>query len=197
MKFKRTIVKENLQVKRDPVGDYRRLANIDESVQLTEDKIDDFALQSVSAKYNIQPYDLKHMILGEAVTIDQAARELEAEKVAAENKNQVEKVLDRSLKIARRKAKSGDHGDFPNVLLISDAGFGKRVENSRLADVGQTDDATLQTHDDSLKQYQMVNGGQMRPGQSFNFSNRTQLCGHICLESASSVSSLKSAMPRL
>lgn len=125
MKFKRTIVKENLQVKRDPVGDYRRLANIDESVQLTEDKIDDFALQSVSAKYNIQPYDLKHMILGEAVTIDQAARELEAEKVAAENKNQVEKVLDRSLKIARRKAKSGDHGDFPNVLLISDAGFGK------------------------------------------------------------------------
>ena len=125
MKFKRTIVKENLQVKRDPVGDYRRLANIDESVQLTEDKIDDFALQSVSAKYNIQPYDLKHMILGEAVTIDQAARELEAEKVAAENKNQVEKVLDRSLKIARRKAISGDHGDFPNVLLISDAGFGK------------------------------------------------------------------------
>ena len=125
MKFKRTIVKENLQGKRDPVGDYRRLANIDESVQLTEDKIDDFALQSVSAKYNIQPYDLKHMILGEAVTIDQAARELEAEKVAAENKNQVEKVLDRSLKIARRKAKSGDHGDFPNVLLISDAGFGK------------------------------------------------------------------------
>lgn len=125
MKFKRTIVKENLQVKRDPVGDYRRLANIDESVQLTEDKIDDFALQSVSAKYNIQPYDLKHIILGEAVTIDQAARELEAEKVAAENKNQVEKVLDRSLKIARRKAKSGDHGDFPNVLLISDAGFGK------------------------------------------------------------------------
>ena len=125
MKFKRTIVKENLQLKRDPVGDYRRLANIDESVQLTEDKIDDFALQSVSAKYNIQPYDLKHMILGEAVTIDQAARELEAEKVAAENKNQVEKVLDRSLKIARRKAKSGDHGDFPNVLLISDAGFGK------------------------------------------------------------------------
>lgn len=125
MKFKRTIVKENLQVKRDPVGDYRRLANIDESVQLTEDKIDDFALQSVSAKYNIQPYDLKHMILGEAVTIDQAARELEAEKVAAENKNQIEKVLDRSLKIARRKAKSGDHGDFPNVLLISDAGFGK------------------------------------------------------------------------
>ena len=125
MKFKRTIVKENLQVKRDPVGDYRRLANIDESVQLTEDKIDNFALQSVSAKYNIQPYDLKHMILGEAVTIDQAARELEAEKVAAENKNQVEKVLDRSLKIARRKAKSGDHGDFPNVLLISDAGFGK------------------------------------------------------------------------
>ena len=125
MKFKRTLVKENLQVKRDPVGDYRKLANIDESVQLTEEMLDEFALNAISCKYNIQPYDLKHMILGEAVTIDQAARELEAETIAAENKNQVEKVLDRSLKIAKRKAKSGDHGDFPNVLLISDAGFGK------------------------------------------------------------------------
>lgn len=125
MKFKRTIVKENLQVKRDPIGDYRKLANIDESVELTEDKLDNFAVNSVAAKYNIQPYDLKHMLLKEEKTIDQAARELEAEKVAAESKNQVEKVLDRSLKIARRQAKSGAHGDFPNVLLISDAGFGK------------------------------------------------------------------------
>ena len=125
MKFKRTLVKENLQVKRDPVGDYRKLANIDESVQLTEEMLDEFALNAISCKYNIQPYDLKHMILGEAVTIDQAARELEAETIAAENKNQVEKVLDTSLKLARRKAKSGERSDFPNVLLISDAGFGK------------------------------------------------------------------------
>ena len=93
MKFKRTLVKENLQVKRDPVGDYRKLANIDESVQLTEEMLDEFALNAISCKYNIQPYDLKHMILGEAVTIDQAARELEAETIAAENKNQVEKVI--------------------------------------------------------------------------------------------------------
>lgn len=126
MKFKKEkVVTESIQVKRDPVADYRKLANLDESVQITEDKIDDFALNAISCKYNIQPYDLKHMILGEAVTIDQAARELEAQTVDAENKNQVDKVLDRSLKIARRKAKAGDHGDFPNVLLISDAGFGK------------------------------------------------------------------------
>ena len=126
MKFKRQIIKENLQSKNsDPIKEYRKLANIDESIEITEDTIDDFALKSVSRKYNIQPYDLKHMILGEAVTIDQAARELEAETLAAENKNQVEKVLDRALHIARHKAKNGDRSDFPNILLISDAGFGK------------------------------------------------------------------------
>lgn len=107
------------------VDEYKKLANLEECDKILEEDIDDNALSTVCCKFNIQPYDMKHVLLGEAVTIDQAARELEAQTLAAENKNQVEKVLDKSLKIAKRKAKQGDHSDFPNVLLISDAGFGK------------------------------------------------------------------------
>lgn len=111
--------------------DYRLFANITEDFKVTEDNIDDWALREAANKYNVQPYDLKKELLKEEVqeeltedvTIDQAARELEAEKAAVEDKNQVEKVLDRSLKIAKRMR--GADGDFPNVLLIGDAGFAK------------------------------------------------------------------------
>lgn len=105
--------------------DYREFANIDESFKITEENIDSWALNEAAVKNNIQSYDLKHRLLGEDVTIDQAARTLEAEVAKAESQNQVDKVLDRSLKIAKRKQRSGDTGDFPNVLLVSDAGFGK------------------------------------------------------------------------
>ena len=107
------------------IKDYRDFANIDESFEITEDNIDAWALNEAAVKNSIQSYDLKHRLLGEDVTIDQAARDLEAETARAESQNQVDKVLDRSLKIAKRKQKSGDTGDFPNILLISDAGFGK------------------------------------------------------------------------
>ena len=106
----------------DVVNDYRRFANITEDVQLTEDTLDEWALVETACKYNIQPYDLKHRLLGEDISIDQAGRELEAEIQSAENKGQIQKTLDRSLRIAKRKQRGGDEGDYPNVLLISDAG---------------------------------------------------------------------------
>ena len=105
--------------------DYREFANIDEAFEITEENIDDWALNEAAVKNNIQSYDLKHVLLKEEKTIDQAGRELEAEVARVESQNQVDKVLDRSLKIAKRKQKSGDTGDFPNILLVSDAGFGK------------------------------------------------------------------------
>lgn len=105
--------------------DYREFANIDESFEITAENIDSWALNEAAVKNNIQTYDLKHRLLGEDVTIDQAARDLEAETAHAESQNQVDKVLDRSLKIAKRKQRSGARGDFPNILLVSDAGFGK------------------------------------------------------------------------
>ena len=105
--------------------DYRSFANIDEAFEITSENIDDWALNEAAVKNNIQSYDLKHKLLGEDVTIDKAARDLEAETARAESQTQVDKILDRSLKIAKRKQRSGDTGDFPNVLLVSDAGFGK------------------------------------------------------------------------
>ena len=105
--------------------DYREFANIDESFEITADNIDAWALNEAAVKNNIQSYDLKHVLLKEEKTIDQAGRELEADIASAESQNQVDKVLDRSLKIAKRKQRSGDTGDFPNILLVSDAGFGK------------------------------------------------------------------------
>ena len=107
------------------IKDYREFANIDEAFEITAENIDDWALNEAAVKNNIQSYDLKHILLNEEKTIDQAGRELEAEVARAESQNQVDKVLDRSLKIAKRKQRSGDTGDFPNILLVSDAGFGK------------------------------------------------------------------------
>lgn len=128
MKFKKnkTLIKESIDNKyKDMISDYRKFANLDESVEITKENLDDFAIKGTCAKHNIQPYDLKHILLGEGVTLDQAARETESEVVSAENKNQVEKVLDRSLARAKRMIRRGQGSDFPNVLLVSDAGFGK------------------------------------------------------------------------
>ena len=121
-----TKVVTNVDESNEAVKDYRKFANIvDESFTITEDNIDDWALNEAACKNGIQKYDLKHMLLNEDKTIDQAARELEAEEHIVTTKNQVEEILDDSLKIALRKQRRGDEGDFPNILLISDAGFGK------------------------------------------------------------------------
>ena len=106
------------------VADYYRLAGIEEGMKLEGD-LDEWALNEAACKNNVQKHDLKHKLLGEDITLDQAARELESEETAAGNANQIEAALDRALKQARRMQRSGEDNDFPNVLLISDAGFGK------------------------------------------------------------------------
>lgn len=128
MKIKKLVteqLQETVATESTAVADYRKFANLDEGFTITADNIDDWALNEAACKNNVQVYDLKHELLKEDKTIDQAARELEADEARASTQNQVDKILDRSLKIARRKQKSRDTGDFPNVLLISDAGFGK------------------------------------------------------------------------
>ena len=106
------------------VADYYRLAGIEEGMKLEGD-LDEWALNEAACKNNVQKHDLKHKLLGEDITLDQAARELESEETAAGSVNQIEAALDRALKQARRMQRSGEDNDFPNVLLISDAGFGK------------------------------------------------------------------------
>lgn len=50
---------------------------------------------------------------------------MDAEDNVVSKTSEVINTLDRSLSIAKRKQRRGDRSDFPNVLLISDAGFGK------------------------------------------------------------------------
>lgn len=125
MKFKKITKSVITESVHPAVEDYRKFAGLGDDEPINESMIDEWALNEASAKHNVQSYDLKHMILGEDVTIDQAARELEADKSAAETKNQVDSVLDRSLQIARDMQEDGDTSDFPNILFESPAGFGK------------------------------------------------------------------------
>ena len=119
------VVEECKDLTEQAVKDYREFANIDESFEITAESIDDWALNEAAVKNNIQSYDLKHVLLKEEKTIDKAGRELEAEVARVESQNEIDKVLDRSLKIAKRMNRSGAKGDYPNVLFESPAGFGK------------------------------------------------------------------------
>lgn len=68
--------------------------------------------------------DKDEKALTEDVTIDQAAREAEAEVETASTKSQIEDALDKSLKRARKVAHIKG-ADYPNILLVGDAGSGK------------------------------------------------------------------------
>ena len=66
------------------IRDYKKFANLEESVKIVE--IDEWALNEAACKYAVRKFDLKDALLTEEiesleedVTIDQAARELEAE----------------------------------------------------------------------------------------------------------------------
>ena len=107
------------------ISDYRKFANIEEGYEVTPENVDEWALNEAACKNNVIASDLRHQLLGEDVTIDQAARQLEAEEVEAQSKNQIEKVLDRCLILAKRKQRSGDRSDFPNVLIVGQAGSAK------------------------------------------------------------------------
>lgn len=70
------------------IRDYKKFANLEESVKVTD--IDEWALNEAACKYAVRKFDLKDALLTEEVetleedvTIDQAARELEAEKEEA------------------------------------------------------------------------------------------------------------------
>ena len=103
------------------IRDYKKFANLEESVKVTD--IDEWALNEAACKYAVRKFDLKDALLTEDITIDQAARELEAETETAQTKGQIDDALDKALKRAR--SMKGAKGDFPNILLVGDAGAGK------------------------------------------------------------------------
>ena len=105
------------------IRDYKKFANLEESVKVTD--IDEWALNEAAIKYNIPKRDLRHLVLGEDVTIDQAARELEASKEEANTKSQIEQALDDTLEIAEEMAFTGSSSGYPAILLEGEAGIGK------------------------------------------------------------------------
>ena len=124
MKFK--LVEEFEDVKYgDARSTYRHYADIDEDFQITAKNMDEFALNKVALEHNIPKRDLRHIILGEDVTIDQAARELEASKEEAHTKSQVEEALDDMLEQVEEMGALGSRSNFPSLLLEGEAGVGK------------------------------------------------------------------------
>lgn len=113
------------------MADYRKYANLDESVALTEDMIDEWALNEAACKNACTTVDLKDRLLeADDMTIDAAAKKLEAETVKAMTENQITKALDRALRsaktIQKEEASAGEPlGDYPNILLVGSAGTGK------------------------------------------------------------------------
>ena len=135
---------------KEAISSYKKFANLEESVKITEDMIDTTALRDAAIKHGMRKFDLKdellkeevqieetnnHVVnndddkneeeqLEEDVTIDQAAREADADVEIAQDKSQIEVALDKALKRAKRV--QGQKGaDFPNIILVGDAGSGK------------------------------------------------------------------------
>lgn len=115
---------------------YRKFANLEEGACVDMNNLDEWALNAASCESRCTMDELKEAlnedIMNEASadnltgTLKQAADALGAEEAVAQNqtKGQIEAALDRCLKVAKRMA--GKKGmSYPNVLFISDAGFGK------------------------------------------------------------------------
>lgn len=109
------------------ISDYKKFANLSKDAKIEE--IDEWALNEAACKNNYRKDKLKEELLEsskleEGVSVEQAAKDLEAEEtIPNDNQNQIVKALDKSLKKALRM--QGATEDFPNILLIGDAGSSK------------------------------------------------------------------------
>ena len=125
----RLIAENSTSNKEAAVKRYKELTQLDESVKLTEANIDPWALSKACHEFCAPTYDVRHALISESMlnedSVDQAARQLDAEVSEAESKSELEAELDRCLQLARRKAKRGARGDYPNLLIEGSAGFAK------------------------------------------------------------------------
>ena len=122
--------------KKRRAGWYRKYADLDEGAAIDMNNLDEWALNAAGCEGSCSVEDIKEAlqesVLTEAPaanlkgTLKQAADEIDAQEVASQSQSegQIEKVLDRALKVAKRTA--GKEGvSYPNVLFISNAGLGK------------------------------------------------------------------------
>lgn len=128
IKESKQVVKETFDpdIKAKRVAEYRRLAGLSDSDTITESSLDDWALKAAATRNRCSVEDMKECLLESVTltedTLGQAADQLNAE---VADKGDIESVLDRALKVAKRANRRGQRGDYPNVLLIGEAGTGK------------------------------------------------------------------------
>lgn len=128
IKESKQVVKETFDpdVKAKRVAEYRRLAGLSDNDTITESSLDDWALKAVATRNRCSVEDMRECLLESVTltedTLGQAADQLNAE---VADKGDIESVLDRALKVAKRANRRGQRGDYPNVLLIGEAGTGK------------------------------------------------------------------------
>lgn len=109
----------------DAVNAYRTFANLNEEFEVTNESIDEWALTEAAVRYGVQKQDLRHMLLGEDLTLEDSLREREGKQEEVKTKTEIEQELDRNLVIARRMSRRGATSGFPAVLFEGESGVGK------------------------------------------------------------------------
>lgn len=132
MKFKKENLYEGLDDRTTKaLKDYHKYACLEEDAPIGE--IDEWALTAACVDNAYEKCDLRKALQEKFLkeeTVEDAARKIDAEVEVVNDKTQLEELLDEKLEIAERKQyrakKRGEQAyDFPNVMLVSDPGFGK------------------------------------------------------------------------
>ncbi len=132
MKFKKENLYEGLDERTTKaLKDYHKYACLEEDAPVEE--IDEWALTAACVDNAYEKCDLRKALQEKFLreeTVEDAARKIDAEAEVVNDKTELEKLLDEKLKIAERKIRiakrRGEEAyDFPNVMLVSDPGFGK------------------------------------------------------------------------
>ena len=124
----RLIAENSTSNKEAAVKRYKELTQLDESIKLTEANIDPWALSKACHEFCASTYDVRHALISESMlnedSVDQAARQLDAEVTAANDKSELENKLDDCLE--RAKEIEGEEGaNYPNLLIVGIAGMAK------------------------------------------------------------------------
>lgn len=132
--------------------DYRKLASLDESIEITKENLDNDIIAKIAGRNYLEKEQVIEALLGQKEpitsnevvtediksdvieeqltedTIGDAAEKELADKVDAEivdDSDDVKKELDRALATARRLQRRGKTDGFVNILLTGEAGVGK------------------------------------------------------------------------